>query len=402
MSDVYNKITTDGSPNIEYSVEDIFLGSSNMKMILFEKRGQKYQPQDGIRVSISHTKRESEKEEFNYHTYVIELKADNNEFRNIEKYAKSCLEIYNDEQLSTLKNQHIFVLSSVSTSNNKYDTDFQELPFDTTKTFDNMFFENKESIKAYVDYFLENKNRYMRIGKPYKIGFLLWGSPGTGKTSFIKALAKYTNRHIVVIPIKKIRSMDALKAIFLNPNINDVFVPNKKRLYVIEDIDCGQWKNVVMSREFLSASATATSTPTPSLHTSTHIENVVESAVEKVLLSASANATKPKNKPTVEEELDLNLADLLDILDGVVENPDRMIVATTNHPEVLDPALLRPGRFDKVIEFKKMRRCDIQKMYALWFSEEMPPDLLEPIADYQYSQAEIGIMFEEILAKRDL
>jgi SpoVK/Ycf46/Vps4 family AAA+-type ATPase len=43
----------------------------------------------------------------------------------------------------------------------------------------------------------------------------------------------------------------------------------------------------------------------------------------------------------------LNLAGLLNVLDGVVDTPGRILVMTTNHPEKLDPALIRPGRINK-------------------------------------------------------
>lgn len=43
----------------------------------------------------------------------------------------------------------------------------------------------------------------------------------------------------------------------------------------------------------------------------------------------------------------LNLAGLLNVLDGVVDTPGRLLVLSTNHPEVLDPALIRPGRINK-------------------------------------------------------
>ena len=40
----------------------------------------------------------------------------------------------------------------------------------------------------------------------------------------------------------------------------------------------------------------------------------------------------------------LDLAGLLNVLDGVVDSPGRIVVMTSNHPEKLDPALIRPGR----------------------------------------------------------
>merc|ERR1711918_205363 len=58
-------------------------------------------------------------------------------------------------------------------------------------------------------------------------------------------------------------------------------------------------------------------------------------------------ALGPPTKSDYLKELDddkLDLAGLLNVLDGVVDTPNRIVVMTTNHPEKLDPALLRPGR----------------------------------------------------------
>jgi ATP-dependent 26S proteasome regulatory subunit len=51
----------------------------------------------------------------------------------------------------------------------------------------------------------------------------------------------------------------------------------------------------------------------------------------------------------------LDLSGLLNVLDGVVDTPNRILVMTTNHPEKLDPALIRPGRIDKKLFLGYMR-----------------------------------------------
>lgn len=51
----------------------------------------------------------------------------------------------------------------------------------------------------------------------------------------------------------------------------------------------------------------------------------------------------------------LTLAGLLNVLDGVVDCPGRIVVMTTNHPENLDPALIRPGRINKQLYLGFMR-----------------------------------------------
>ena len=63
----------------------------------------------------------------------------------------------------------------------------------------NCFFNDVERIKSRIDFFINNENWYKERGIPYQLGFLFYGPPGCGKTSTIKAIAKYTNRHIINI-----------------------------------------------------------------------------------------------------------------------------------------------------------------------------------------------------------
>ena len=65
-------------------------------------------------------------------------------------------------------------------------------------------------------------------------------------------------------------------------------------------------------------------------------------------------------KTTNTDELDL--ATLLNVLDGVRETPGRIIILSTNFPERLDEALLRPGRFDMMLEFEK-HSCEVLKQH---------------------------------------
>ena len=63
----------------------------------------------------------------------------------------------------------------------------------------------------------------------------------------------------------------------------------------------------------------------------------------------------------------LNLAGLLNVLDGVVDSPERIVVMTTNHPEKLDPALIRPGRINKTLLLSFMEPAEIATMVNHYF-----------------------------------
>merc|ERR1719488_307105 len=63
----------------------------------------------------------------------------------------------------------------------------------------------------------------------------------------------------------------------------------------------------------------------------------------------------------------LNLSGLLNVLDGVVDTPERIVVMTTNHPEILDPALIRPGRIDQKLLLSHMKPHNVMAMIEHYF-----------------------------------
>jgi hypothetical protein len=63
----------------------------------------------------------------------------------------------------------------------------------------------------------------------------------------------------------------------------------------------------------------------------------------------------------------LNLTGILNVLDGVVDTPSRIVIMTTNHPSMLDPALIRPGRIDKKLYLGYMAALDVIEMLEHYF-----------------------------------
>ncbi|KAG6017584.1 hypothetical protein E4U43_000815 [Claviceps pusilla] len=64
----------------------------------------------------------------------------------------------------------------------------------------------------------------------------------------------------------------------------------------------------------------------------------------------------------------VTLSGLLNVLDGVASQEDRVLVMTTNHPEKLDQALIRPGRVDKKVEFQLADRGIAKEIFQFIFS----------------------------------
>merc|ERR1712233_24975 len=82
---------------------------------------------------------------------------------------------------------------------------YQEFKFESGKSFSNVFYPEKDDVVKRLDFFSKNKEWYKKRGIPYTMGFLFYGAPGCGKTSTIKAIANHTQRHIVSVPLNKIK-----------------------------------------------------------------------------------------------------------------------------------------------------------------------------------------------------
>jgi len=99
----------------------------------------------------------------------------------------------------------------------------------------------------------------------------------------------------------------------------------------------------------------------------------------------------------------LTLGFLLNLLDGVLEVPDRILVMTTNYPEKLDRALIRPGRIDLILDFKKTTRETIIDMFRHFYDlPDYDAKYFDEIEDYQYSPAEINQIFFKHIREPEL
>uniref|UniRef100_A0A6C0JAY1 AAA+ ATPase domain-containing protein n=1 Tax=viral metagenome TaxID=1070528 RepID=A0A6C0JAY1_9ZZZZ len=249
-----------------------------------------------------------------------------------------------------------FMYDDISiTDNVRYDPHkkYSEFKFESGKSFNNIFFPQKKDLIDRLDFFKNNKIWYKTRGISYTLGMLFYGMPGCGKTSTIKAIANHTNRHIVSVSLNKIKSFKELLEIFYENKINNMIIPLDKRLYVIEDIDCSDMKKIIRDRSLDNDDSDKDSDK--------------DSGAE---LNSEDSEYQPKKKPKEKEEQKLSLADILNILDGLMEMDGRMLVITTNYPEYIDSALTRPGRIDIKINFQKCTSQSLISLYKCFFSDK--------------------------------
>lgn len=232
---------------------------------------------------------------------------------------------------------------------------FNLCEFKTSKSFSNVYGEHVNELKERLDLFVNHPDWYMERGIPHSLGIMLHGVPGAGKTSTIKAIAKDTNRHIFNLSLRSYTTQRQLTNLFFNETVNvhtydggkqSLKIPLNRRVYVIEDIDC--LTDVVLDRSL-----------------------------------------KPASTDQIAEGDAVTLSFLLNLLDGVLETPGRILIITSNYPEKLDKALVRPGRIDVKINFKNATCAFILDMINKFYKIEMTLDEIPADLEDIFTPAEV-------------
>lgn len=181
----------------------------------------------------------------------------------------------------------------------------------------------KEHLIEDVKRFRQSKQRYTRLGIPYHRGYLLYGPPGTGKTSLVSALAAHFGLSIYVVNLTDLSDRTLMNAINLVP---------ASSVLLFEDIDCAK---------------------------SGKARESVNSAVRNSTQNQTEKGTGTANGVT--------LSGLLNVLDGFYAPSNVLFVMTTNHVEMLDEALLRPGRIDYRLYLGKATDQQKVELYRRFF-----------------------------------
>ena len=247
---------------------------------------------------------------------------------------------------------------------------YTKTKFVTTRTFENVFFDQRKQVRDRVKFFLEHRDWYEKKGIPYTLGFMFHGPPGTGKTSSIKAIANAGRRHIINIQLSEIKTKQQLQHLFFNDEIHvfnganteKYIIPVAERLYVIEDIDA--MGDVVLRREWKKP------------------------VVEEKKKEDDMFGDRKEEKDT------FDLSFLLNLLDGTLEANGRIIAFSSNYPERIDKALIRPGRVDMIVHFKNCTRAVLKEMVDSFYEQDIAiPD--DPTLDGKWSPAEaVRILFQ--------
>jgi len=345
-------------------------------------------------VNISKENDNNEKNPTKTEEFQIKLCSDTLDADQLRSALQGWVKEYEQQLNSDKKTLKYFLYTPAAHANeDHYDATryYSEFKFESGKSFDNVFYPEKDDIVKRLDFFTNNKDWYKKRGIPYTMGFMFYGEPGCGKTSTIKAIANHTQRHIVSVPLNKIRTAKELLNIFYNVRMNYKDIPLNQRLYVLEDIDAADLKDVVGERSKKESKVKENDNDNDDEKKSED-ESSADSGIDFNLLNLLKSS--PVMGPLGKMPSKLTLASLLEVLDGVMEMDGRMLIITTNYPERLDKALIRPGRIDMKVHFGKMKAENIEEMFEYYYEEEFPCVFdSSTIPDGKWTPAEVTQVF---------
>ena len=197
---------------------------------------------------------------------------------------------------------------------------------------------------------------YANRGIPYRRGYLFYGPPGTGKSSLAWAIAGVFGLDIYCISL--------VDPTLTEEDLGMMFTSLPRRCVVLlEDID-----SAGLSKR---QEEEAVEKPRPEDEAAAKIGAEITRAI---------NSARKDGK-TNKDNQGISLSGLLNAIDGVASHEGRVLLMTTNFPEKLDEALIRPGRVDMKIKFTNATRSQIcelfTRMYTADTSAGLAPDQMK-------------------------
>ena len=198
--------------------------------------------------------------------------------------------------------------------------------------------KTKNEISNSIKSFVNRKDWYVENFVPYHYGILLYGPPGTGKSTLIRAIiSEYSESVEKQVNIQYLHSIREINEIRQETYELDL----SPKIIIVEDIDASVLKR----------------------------RTDAESKNERQL---SADGDMPYRR--YDEKI--SLSDVLNTMDGVSNLENVIYIFTTNHIEHLDPALIRPGRIDKLIKVDLPGRDEYDQFMFYHFKKHIPKDFV--------------------------
>lgn len=207
------------------------------------------------------------------------------------------------------------------------------------RSFDDVFISDADEklLKESLDSFVSKRNWYIEHNIGYHFGILLYGVPGSGKSSLAQAISEYINAKTMIVSGDNL--MDIPDQVYRGFISSDTNGADKFQTLIVEDVDCGLTIDASMRR----------------------------------MIGGAIGYDSKDNKDT--EKRTNGLASVLNQLDGINSLSNTVYVFTTNYIGKLDPALIRPGRIDLKIEIGYVTTETFNKFTKKHYNKTVDPDM---------------------------
>jgi len=393
-------------------LEYILLPMQNERIVLNEKLGIFFE------INITN-ERDNNKDSDNKSTnsgsqisknYVYKIsKVGRENFHILKTFMENCVKEYEDEIINKKEQQTFEYIKCEKDEDGKCMTVFRSYPFKSNKRLDkNIFFENRKEFLKYIDRFSRtiadidrksNEALYEDAGITYKAGILMHGPPGCGKSSTIRGILNRTGRHGVIVRWGSIGTCAEFCSLLRSNTINNVKYEMKDLCFIFEDFDANdddvlkkRTENLINNNENplpieFSSGETIADIPNDITELKTELMKSKKMLENMGTMLLSSNKKKDDG---------LTLDCVLNAIDGIIELHDAMLIFTTNHLEKIDPAFMRPGRIDYILELKNATVVTIREMIEYKFRHVIQDfstykESFDLMRDFALSPADIQI-----------
>jgi len=201
------------------------------------------------------------------------------------------------------------------------------------------------SILKELKSFIKEESKYKMYGLAKSKGYCLYGPPGTGKTSIPLFLAGALNRNLIIIKPEAILHKDFMF---------DMTKESKRAILLFDDID-----TILKQRPVQNKNATSDDTYYKALY------------------------------------------NLLTLFDSPISPDSLIFFINTNYPELLDPALIRPGRIEQRIYIGPPEGPELAKFFTIFFEEEYVSEFIEAYGNRKKSPAALLTYLSKQKTARD-
>jgi len=280
-------------------------------------------------------------------TTIMRLSSDSGIFH-IKDFIDKCVKIFDEFLHNLTKRRKKEIFTYINNSNGKLECRNELFP-ENVECLKDAIFDNKMDILHALKIFTNNPYYKRHPQVIQKLVALLYGLPGTGKTSVCRMIAKYLDRHILEVKLSDIKTVDDLYSIFHFKAINNLPITPKEVIIVIDDALSTNLlisRNKTIKKEFKNT--------------------------EMLQMVAMLNSSKDdKNKKIMNNNSTITSKDFQRALDGTASLEKHVVLITTNSSLYdMDQAFLRSERITLSLNFEKCSKQISIQLIERYFKKE--------------------------------